>query len=105
MITPHELRQAEKMVREAVQCAGGRDSNQNVTISMSPRLAWLFADHLQQYDPDMPAPAICKVLGPLVGDIMMNAKLHHLDEIADKLGPIAMQLLMALDQAERNAKS
>lgn len=111
-ITPHELRQAEQMVRAAVQCAGGVDSKQTVVISMSPRIAWLFADHLQQYDPDMPAPAMCKILGPLVGDMMMNAKLQRLDtfllrfdDLADRIGPTAMQLLMALDQAERLAKT
>lgn len=110
-ITPHELRQAEQMVRAAVQCAGGVDSKQTVVISMSPRIAWLFADHLQQYDPDMPAPAMCKILGPLVGDMMMNAKLQRLDtsllvsaEISNRLGPLLMQLLMTLDQAERFAK-
>ena len=64
-------------------------------MHMDTRIAQLFIDFLYDFDPDMPPRPICKILGPLVGDIMMNEKLNRLDEIADKLGP-ALILLSGL---------
>jgi hypothetical protein len=52
----------------------------------------LFIDFLRDFDPDMPPRPVCKALGPLLGDTLMNAKLRRLDAIADKLGPLLIDL-------------
>lgn len=62
------------------------------TLRISKRAAQCFVDYPEQHDPDMPPPAICKALGPLVGDTILNAKLHRLDEMIDKATKIVMDL-------------
>jgi hypothetical protein len=70
-------------------------------VKISRTSLQLFYEWLQSTDPDMPAPAICKALGPLVGDDMMNTKLHRLDQLADTLGPLTVRLAMAAEQLEQ----
>ena len=41
------------------------------------------------------------MLGTVVGNEMMNAKLQRLDELADKLGPTALLLVGLAPQLER----
>lgn len=72
-----------------------------LTIPRPLALAWL--DFLQHMDPDMPPAPICKALGPLVGDVVMNTKLRRIDDIANSLGPIVWRLVMIVDQLERRA--
>jgi hypothetical protein len=60
----------------------------------------LFYEWLQSTDPDMPPAPICKALGPLVGDVMMNDKLQRLDALADTLGPLVIRLGMIVENAD-----
>lgn len=88
MTTPGDIKYVISQVREAIKAS----TDQTVTLTMQADHARLFVDFLCDFDPDMPPRAICKILGPLVGDHMMNAKLQRLDEIADKLGPAVLLL-------------
>jgi hypothetical protein len=63
-----------------------------VLVTMDQTMAELFIDFLRDFDPDMPPRPVCKALGPLLGDTLMNAKLQRLDAIADKLGPLLIDL-------------
>lgn len=76
-------------------------AKQEFTLTVGRPLLGALLDFLQHLDPDMPPAAICKALGPIVGDVVMNAKLHRLDEIANSLGPQVIRLAMIADQLER----
>jgi hypothetical protein len=69
-----------------------------VSMQMDVRMAEAFKDFLQHMDPDMPPGPLCKALGPIVGDYVMNLKLARLDELADKLGVAALLLSSEADR-------
>ncbi len=72
-------------------------------LTMTRQMLEAVLEYLYTLDPDMPPRPICKALGPLVGDIMMNTKLNRIDELTDVLGPIVIRLGMIADQMERHA--
>lgn len=40
----------------------------------------------------MPPRPVCRALGPLLGDVMMNSKLDRLDAVTDRLGVLMVLL-------------
>lgn len=74
---------------------------QDFTLIVTRPMVEIILDVVVGMDPDMPPRPICKILGPLTGDIMMNAKLNRLDEIANSLGPNVIRLAMIADQLEK----
>ena len=71
----------------------------------------LFFEFLYDFDPDLPPKPICKAMGPLVGDFMMNDKLNRVDrmtcelsDVVDRLGASTMNLIMLLQDLERRWK-
>jgi hypothetical protein len=87
-VSAADIRLVIRQVKEAVRLS----TDETIDLTMDAVHAQLFIDFLYDWDPDMPPRPICKILGPLVGDIMMNDKLNRLDEIADKLGPMMIVL-------------
>lgn len=71
------------------------------TLNISRTTAEMILDHFQSMDPDMPPRPVCKILGPLVGDVMMNEKLNRLDDLANSLGPNVIRLAMIIDRLEK----
>lgn len=98
-LTRSEIKLFEQQVNDAITAGDG----QTIVLQMTEHLAKLFVEFLYDFDPDTPPRPLMKALGPLVGDMMMNAKLQRLDEIADKLGPMIMLLMMTANQLERIA--
>jgi len=104
MTTPADIKLALHQLREKLKVT----PLQVVTVDMDRTTAELFVDFLINIDPDMarawrqllPQPW-CKVLGPIVGDQMMNVKLQRLDDLADKLGPLVLLLGGMINQLER----
>lgn len=94
-----DIHAAKRTMRAAIDASPDLDAR--MTIEMSGRVARLFAEFLHDLDPDMPPRPIAKALGPLVGDVMMNAKLQRLDELANKLGPLSIRLLHLVNDMER----
>jgi hypothetical protein len=76
------------------------DDAKEFTLTVSRQQAILWLDYLETMDPDMPRRPVMKALGPLVGEYMMNDKLHRLNELADKLGPAVVQLSMIAERLE-----
>lgn len=74
---------------------------QEFVLKTSRSMLVAILDFFQHMDPDMPSAPICKLLGPLVGDVVMNRKLQRLDEIADSIGPQVARLAFIADQMER----
>jgi hypothetical protein len=98
---PADIHAAKRVMRAALDATPDLDKAR-LTVEMSGRVAQLFAEFLHDLDPDMPPRPIMKALGPLVGDHMMNAKLHRLDELADKLGPLTIRLTHLVDDLRRS---
>jgi hypothetical protein len=96
---PHDIRLAQRIVQAALDVTP--DLRARLTIEISAAIGFLFLDFLDSLDPDMPKRPIMKILGPLVGDSMMNDKLNRLNEIADKLGPSLVYLNLMIGQLER----
>lgn len=87
-MTPADIKLSIFEIDQAIAAT----TTDTVSMRMDVKMAQAFKDFLQHMDPDMPPAPICKALGPLVGDYMMNTKLQRLDEIADKLGPAVILL-------------
>lgn len=66
--------------------------NRAIKVTMIPEIASLFVDFLHDFDPDMPPRPVCRALGPLLGDVMMNSKLDRLDAVTDRLGVLMVLL-------------
>lgn len=98
----HDIDNGIRLMNAAIEASPDLDTR--VTVEMSGRLARLFIDFLHDLDPDMPPRPIMKILGPLVGDHMMNEKLNRLDRIAEDLGPTVIKLGMIVDHLERRTK-
>ncbi len=92
--TPADVKLTIHQFKEAIKAS--TDGTIKV-LHMDVKIAQLFIDFLYDWDPDMPPRPICKILGPLVGDHMMNEKLNRLDDIADKLGPMMIMLECHVD--------
>lgn len=97
MMTPGDVKLLIFELEERIAAS----EDKTVSVRLNVDTARLFKDFLYDFDPDMPPRPIMKALGPLVGDIMMNDKLHRLDDLADKLGPLVMLLTTAVAQQER----
>lgn len=87
-VSPADIHLVVRQIKEALKVS----PDGTIDVTMGYGVAQLFIDFLYDWDPDMPPRPICKILGPLVGDTMMNEKLNRLDELADKLGPIVLLL-------------
>jgi hypothetical protein len=79
-----------KLAQQRILAKLKADPNALVKVTMRPATARLFVEFLHDFDPDMPPRPICKALGPLVGDVVMNTKLARLDDITDRLGTLMM---------------
>lgn len=88
MIADPDIRAAQQRIIAKLRA----NPDQPIKVTLRPETARLFVDFLQDFDPDMPPRAICKALGPLVGDVVMNAKLNRLDAITDRLGVLMMMM-------------
>lgn len=88
MIADPDIRRAQQEIIARLRA----NPDKPIKVTMRPETARLFVDFLQDFDPDMPPRAVCKALGPLVGDVVMNAKLNHLSDIIDRLGVIMMMM-------------
>jgi hypothetical protein len=97
-VTPADIIEFVHHLNEVIKTAG---ADGEIRFTMHVNMARAFRDYLLHHDPDMPPPPLCKALGPLVGDYVMNAKLHRLDALADKLGPTAILLVGLATQLER----
>lgn len=97
IVTKGDLRLVIHQLHEAIR----QSTDGTIELTMDAIHARLFVEFLHDFDPDMPPRPICKILGPLVGDHMMNEKLNRLDGIADKLGPMVMLLSGMVSQMER----
>ncbi|CAN7383107.1 hypothetical protein LJR220_003407 [Bradyrhizobium sp. LjRoot220] len=97
MMSPADIKLCVHELKEAIKAS----TDGTITINMGTQHAKMFIDFLQHMDPDMPPAPLCKALGPLLGDHLLNAKLGRLDDIADKLGPLVMLLSTAIAQQER----
>lgn len=107
-MNPADIKLAVFQLEEAIKAS--TDGTIDV-FSMSTNLAELFIEFLQRFDPDMPKAyrklmpePLMPMLGPIVGDDMMNAKLGRLDDLASQLGTALMLLGMTTTQLERVAK-
>jgi hypothetical protein len=96
--TPADVKLCIHQFQDAIKAS--TDGTINI-VNIDVKVAHLFVDFLRDWDPDMPPRPICKILGPLVGDTMMNAKLQRLDDLADKLGPIVILLSGMINQLEK----
>jgi|SRR6185437_5691206 len=97
IVTKGDLRLVIHQLHEAIR----QSTDGTIELTMDAIHVRLFVEFLHDFDPDMPPRPICKILGPLVGDHMMNEKLNRLDGIADKLGPMVMLLSGMVSQMER----
>jgi hypothetical protein len=88
MISEIDIREFVTELNQAVRAS----TTGSVTVTMKIPMAGAFKDFLQHLDPDMPSAPMCRALGPLVGDHLMNRKLERLDDLADKLGVAATML-------------
>src|SRR5215831_14048779 len=52
----------------------------------------LFFEFLYDFDPDLPPKPICRAMGPLVGDFMMNDKLNRVDRMTCELSDVVDRL-------------
>lgn len=103
-MTPADIKLAIHQLEEAIKTSS--DGTIKV-VDMGVGTAQLFIEFLQRFDPDMPKAwrrlmpePLLPMLGPIVGDEMMNAKLARLDDLADKLGTALMLLGMTAGQIE-----
>lgn len=96
-MTDADLSAIIQMLRGAL---GDAAKNEFVLTVTRPTLEMML-DFFTHLDPDMPSAALCKALGPLVGDVVMNRKLQRLNDIADVLGPNVLRLAMIVDQLDR----
>jgi hypothetical protein len=87
-MTPADIKE---FVFELDQAIAGSTTG-TISMKMDVRMAQAFRDFLEHLDPDMPSAPMCRALGSLVGDYVMNRKLERLDELADKLGVAALLL-------------
>jgi len=89
LLSSKHVREIDSAIRtmQHARSIGGR-----VTVEMSENTAILFLDFLRSLDPDMPPPPVCKALGPLVGDVMMNAKLARVDAVISELNGLVDRL-------------
>jgi hypothetical protein len=97
-VTPADIKVYVHQLNEVIKTAG---ADGEIKFTMHVNMARAFRDYLLHHDPDMPPPPLCKALGPLVGDVVMNKKLRRLDQLADKLGPTAILLVGLATQLVR----
>lgn len=105
MITHADIKLLVHRIEEAVR------SSTNGTIrviDMDVKAAELFVDFLKNIDPDMariwrqvlPQPLL-PMLGPIVGQEMINTKLQRLDALTDQLGTALMLLNGIVSQLDK----
>lgn len=107
-MTPADI----KLYVHELEAAIAGNSNGIIKImELDVKLAVLFVDFLKNLDPDMariwrqalPQPLL-PLLGPIVGEEMINTKLRRLDDLAEQLGTAALLLATTVTQMDTIAR-
>lgn len=93
-----------ELARQRIKAKLRSNPDKPIHLVLRPETARLFLDFLHDFDPDMPPRPVCKALGPLVGDVMMNSKLDRLDAVTDRLGVIMTMMEMITIGKQKEAR-
>jgi hypothetical protein len=107
-MTPADIKLAIHQLEEAIKASTDGEIK---VFNLSTNLAEAFIDFLKNIDPDMhriwrqvlPQPLL-PMLGPIVGQEMINTKLERLDRLANDLGTGLMLLNGIVGQLDNIVK-